>query len=67
MRQKSFDFLNGKKGKLRLDFYIPSKKIDVEFQGSQHFVKIETFGGERGLVERIERDSRKNKLCKETA
>ena len=65
IQQKSFDFLKTKNGKQTLDFYIPSKRIGIEFQGSQHFIEIGMFGGERGLDERIERDKRKNKLCEE--
>lgn len=66
VQQKSFDFLNGKKGsRLSLDFYIPNKKIGIEFQGSQHFLPIGMFGYKDGLNERLERDWRKNKLCNE--
>ena len=57
--QKHFDWL----GKQSLDFYIPSKNIAIECQGSQHFIPYEFFGGDKSLVETIRRDLKKKELC----
>lgn len=57
--QKHFSWL----GKQSLDFYIPSKSIAIECQGSQHFIPYEFFGGEKGLAETKNRDMKKKKLC----
>jgi hypothetical protein len=47
----------------RLDLFIPDLKLAVEYQGEQHFMPIEVFGGEEGFQERKENDERKWKLC----
>lgn len=63
---KPYDFLDG----LKLDFYIPDKKIAIECQGEQHFRPI-CFGGmspEKAKInfkEQWSRDIKKAKLCKE--
>ena len=59
--QKKFDWL----GRQSLDFYIPSKNIAIECQGEQHYKPKDFFGGESGLIEIKERDSKKLKLCNE--
>ena len=51
IRWKKFKWLKNKH-KMSLDIYIPSKKIAIEYQGDQHFKKIE-------------RDLNKIKLCEE--
>ena len=66
IEQKRFDWL----GQLSLDFYVPSLKTAIECQGIQHFTPIDfAYKGNEWsneLYEKIiERDSRKNKLCKE--
>ena len=58
--QKHFSWL----GKQSLDFYIPSKSIAIECQGSQHFIPYEFFGGDKSLAETIKRDLKKKTLCK---
>ena len=52
-------------GRLKIDFFIPNKNIGIECQGEQHFKMVEHFGGEKDYRKRIERDSRKRKICKE--
>ena len=59
--QKRFEWL----GKMSLDFYIPSKNIAIECQGSQHYTPYDFFGGETKLLELKERDRIKKKLCSE--
>lgn len=60
-QQKRFKWL----GQKTLDFYIPKYKTAIECQGLQHFKSIEYFGGDKCFKERVERDKKKNKLCKE--
>jgi hypothetical protein len=48
-----------------LDFYIPSKKIAIECQGKQHFKPLKFFGGTNGYLAQKERDTRKEKLCRD--
>ena len=47
----------------RLDLFIPDLKFAVEYQGEQHFMPIEIFGGEEGFQTRKESDEIKKKLC----
>lgn len=49
--------------KQSLDFYLPDYNIAVECQGEQHYKPIEYFGGENGLKNRIELDTKKKNKC----
>lgn len=59
--QKKFDWLGG----MSLDFYIEDMNIAIECQGVQHFEDKEFFNKRESLSERVERDLRKRRLCKE--
>ncbi len=48
-----------------LDVYIPSVKIGIEYQGVQHYKKVDFFGGEDAYLHRVELDNRKRNLCKD--
>ena len=52
-------------GRQSLDLYIPSLKTAIEYQGIQHYLPIEFFGGEEALSLRRELDQRKKELYKE--
>lgn len=62
IHQKSFDDCRYKYP-LIFDFYIPSKKILIEFDGVQHFHPIEFFGGKMGFKKRKICDGIKNKYA----
>ena len=47
-----------------LDVYIPALHIAIEYQGIQHQVSIEHFGGESALKHRQLLDTRKLRCCK---
>lgn len=49
---------------LPFDFYIPSKKILIEFQGKQHYKPYEVFGGCEGFAKIKEHDNIKKNFCK---
>ena len=59
IREASPDWL----GNQRLDIYIPSLNLAIEYQGEQHFNPIALFGGVEGLRKTQERDRRKKHLC----
>lgn len=57
--QYQADFLFGQ----RLDIYIPSKKVAIEYQGKQHFEPVDFFGGHAGYKSNVQRDMRKKARC----
>ena len=52
-------------GRQSLDLYIPSLQTAIEYQGIQHYLPVEFFGGEDALKERKELDDQKRQLCEE--
>lgn len=50
---------------LRFDFFIPSKNMYIEFQGKQHYIPVDYFGGEDTLKKQKEYDNLKRKFCKD--
>ena len=52
-------------GRQSLDLYIPSLRTAIEYQGIQHYLPVEFFGGEEALASRQELDQMKRQLCTE--
>ena len=52
-------------GLQRFDIYFPKYNIAVEYNGEQHYIPIEHFGGKLGLTNTQKRDELKRKKCKE--
>lgn len=50
-----------------VDLYIPSLCTAIEYQGIQHYMPVEFFGGMEALDKRRELDQIKKKLCEENA
>lgn len=50
---------------LEIDIYVPDYKLGFEYQGIQHYVAVEHWGGEKQLIKQKENDRRKLDLCKE--
>lgn len=46
-----------------LDIFLPERNVAIEYQGEQHFVPIDFFGGWDGLYRTQQRDRRKLELC----
>jgi len=65
IREKTFDECrNPESGaKLKFDFYIPEKNLCIEYDGRQHFVPVEMWGGEAALKETQKRDKIKDGYC----
>ena len=57
----------GCKNKLQLpfDFYLPEYNICIEYDGKQHFVPVEIFGGINNFKQTINNDKIKTEYCKE--
>lgn len=63
--QKKFDDLTGIKGRLlSYDFYLPQKNILIEYNGIQHYIKNELWGGQAQLESQQEHDKRKKQYAK---
>lgn len=62
IKEKTFDDLRFKR-KLRFDFYIPLLNLCIEYDGRQHFIPIDIWGGEDSLKENQLRDQMKNDYC----
>lgn len=57
-------FKNCKDNKaLPFDFYIPSQKLLIEYDGIQHFIPIKFFGGDEGFENRTLKDNIKSKFA----
>lgn len=59
--QREFTFPN--LPKRRFDFYLPQENIVIEFDGAQHYMAIDFFGGEESFLATQARDQEKNKFC----
>lgn len=50
-------------GNLSIDIYIPKYNIAIEYQGTQHFLPSNTYGGFKTFVKQIKRDELKQEIC----
>ena len=50
-------------GRQSLDLYIPSLSTAIEYQGVQHYLPVDFFGGEEALSQRRDLDRVKKELC----
>lgn len=50
-------------GKQHLDIYIPDLNIGIEYQGKQHSMPLEIFGGPSAFTENQKRDKKKKIIC----
>ncbi len=50
-------------GRQRLDAWVPSILLAVEYQGEQHYLPLPHWGGDAGLAARQELDERKRDAC----
>ena len=46
-----------------LDIFVPSLNLAIEYQGEQHFVPIDAWGGEDALEKTQQRDEEKKRRC----
>ena len=53
-------FLKG----MELDIYLPRQNLALEYQGEQHYQKVEHWGGEAAFTRLVDRDQKKQDLCK---
>lgn len=49
----------------RFDIYFPKYNVAIEYNGQQHYIPIDIFGGELSLDNTKKRDELKRKKCKE--
>jgi very-short-patch-repair endonuclease len=64
-RQKTFSNLKNEVGRRYFyDFFIPKWNTLIEYDGEQHFMEVEHWGGKQGFENRKERDKIKNEYAK---
>tara|TARA_Y100000590_G_scaffold211108_1_gene239193 strand:+ start:2315 stop:3469 length:1155 start_codon:yes stop_codon:yes gene_type:complete len=51
-------------GRQSIDIFIEEINVAIEYQGAQHYKPVDFFGGEEAFKKNVERDKRKNRLCK---
>lgn len=51
--------------KLPFDFYLNEYNMAIEFDGRQHYIVVDHYGGKEGLIVRQKHDEIKNIYCKE--
>lgn len=51
--------------RLSYDFYLPELKLAIEYNGAQHYMPVDIFGGEETFKKQLERDKRKLDLSNE--
>lgn len=61
--QYSFDDCRGDKRKLRFDYYIPDHRVVIEYDGQQHFMPVDYFGGVDAFYKRKTYDCIKDAYC----
>ena len=67
-KEKEFEGCINPKTKraLRFDFYLPEYNICIEYNGQQHYIPVEYFGGEQQFISQQECDAIKEQYCKRT-
>jgi len=48
---------------LPFDFYLPDYGVLIEYQGKQHYIPVDYFGGQAGFEKTIKNDSIKEQYC----
>ena len=57
--------INGKGRKFKIDFYLPDYNTFIEYNGEQHYVPKEYFGGQIAFEKQINRDKLLKEYCNE--
>ncbi|MDO4275454.1 MAG: hypothetical protein Q4D16_17440 [Eubacteriales bacterium] len=47
-----------------LDIYIPEINVGIEYQGIQHYMEVEFFGGKKAFEHRVVLDEKKREMCR---
>ena len=50
---------------MHLDVYVPELSLAVEYQGQQHYMPVDIFGGQESFEKTKVRDAIKKKLCQQ--
>lgn len=50
---------------LKFDFYLPELNVCIEYDGKQHYVQVDHFGGEEEFKKVKKRDAIKDQYCKD--
>lgn len=61
--QYSFNDCRGKKRSLPFDYYLPEYNVAIEYDGEQHFMPVDIFGGLKKFEQQKVLDSIKDQYC----
>lgn len=48
---------------MKVDVWIPSENLVIEYMGQQHYYPVDIFGGEKGFIQNVARDREKRLKC----
>lgn len=66
LKSKKLTFISQYKvNNFKIDFYIPNTNTFIEYNGAQHYIPVQYFGGEIKFKKQQERDSYIKKYCSE--
>lgn len=63
-KEYPIEYAGNKSGKAYIDFYLPDLNTFIEFNGKQHYIPIEHFGGQLIFDKQVERDNYIDEYCK---
>jgi very-short-patch-repair endonuclease len=63
IKYKTNKYMKTRTGYCYIDIYIPELNVAIEYDGEQHFVQNEYWGGEKGLIKRQNADMEKDNHC----
>lgn len=61
-----FSPIKNKKYFLKFDFYLPDYNLCIEYQGQQHYIPVNYWGGLEGLKRNQEYDLLKKNYCRKS-
>lgn len=63
-REYSIEYFGNKSGKTYIDFYLPDLNSFIEYNGRQHYIPCDYFGGQLIFDKQVKRDKYVEEYCK---
>lgn len=65
VQQYPINYKGNQSGITKIDFYLPNHNIFIEYNGMQHYIPVDYFGGELKFQKQIHRDNFLRNYCKD--